>query len=59
MQKEYIDTSMRSLNTHVINPYIHDDFTPSEKPRKPFVLVYTRSQEDGEKIAKVFYQKYA
>lgn len=57
-QKDFIDNSMRSLKTHVINPYIHDDFSKSDKPQKPFILVYTRSKEEGEKIAKIFYQKF-
>lgn len=57
-QKKFIDSTLRSLNTMVVNPYIHDDFTVSETPQKPFVLVNTRDVGEGEKLIKIFYQKY-
>lgn len=57
-QKHFIEDCMRNLSVQVINPYIHDDFKPSDKPQKPFVLVHSRDQKQGELMAKRFWQMY-
>jgi hypothetical protein len=45
-------------NIHVINPVISEDFFPSELPQKPIISIITRSPDETERIAKLFYQKY-
>jgi len=45
-------------NIHVINPFISDVFSPSTTPQKPIISIISRNQEDIERVAKLFYQKY-
>lgn len=45
-------------NTHVINPAISNLFSPSTEPQKPIISIITRNQDDLERVAKLFYQKY-
>lgn len=57
-QKDFINSNLRGLNVHVVNPYIHNEFKQSDKPKKPFVLINSRVKEDGEKIVKMFYNRF-
>jgi len=58
-QKNYInDLFSGTINTEVIPVSIPEYFKPSDKPKKPFVAIYTRDQRDTVKIFKTFYLKY-
>lgn len=58
VQKGYIEKFMRGQNVHCVNPYIHDDFKPSEKPTTPKIFLFTRDKSRGEKIEKQFHIQY-
>lgn len=57
-QKKYIEESMRGLNIHVINPFIHQSFKKSDKPQKPFIMVMSRDKNEGEALVKEFWNAF-
>ena len=57
-QKEHIESFMRNMDISVVNPYIHDEFKPSEKPQTPKIFLYTRDRSRGERIEKQFHLQY-
>lgn len=57
-QKDYINKFMRNMDISVINPYIHDEFKPSDKPQQPKIFLYTRDKMRGQKIEKQFHLQY-
>jgi hypothetical protein len=46
------------MDITVVNPYIHDEFKPSEKPQTPKIFLFTRDKMRGSKIEKEFHLKY-
>lgn len=57
-QKEHIEKFFRNMDISVVNPYIHEEFKPSEKPQAPKIFLYTRDKSRGEKIEKQFHLEY-
>jgi hypothetical protein len=57
-QKQHIEGFMRNMDITVVNPYIHDEFKPSEKPQTPKIFLFTRDKMRGSKIEKEFHLKY-
>jgi len=57
-QKSYLETIMRNVSYDVLEPFISDNFTPSELPAKPIISVHSRDQRDSINIIKSFYLKY-
>lgn len=53
-QKHYISKVQRGLNIDVINPYIHEEFKPSEKPQTPKTIVFCRDKDKQQKISNEF-----
>lgn len=56
--KEFLEEYQRAKNIYVINPPITHEFSPSTEPQKPIISIISRVQDDIERVAKLFYQKY-
>lgn len=56
--KYFLEEYQPVTNTHIINPVITEDFKKSDKPQKPIISIIARHQDDIERVAKLFYQKY-
>jgi hypothetical protein len=56
--KTFLSEYQPVKNVHIINPAIPDVFSPSTLPQKPIISIITRNQDDLERVAKLFYQKY-
>jgi hypothetical protein len=56
--KEYIQQIFPEMLTFIIPPIIGDEFTPYEKPHKPFVAIHCRNRTAQKKIISEFYLKF-
>jgi len=57
-QKEYISNIMKNISIDVIEPYISDDFKPSEYPANPIIAIHAREQREALNMIKNFYLKF-
>lgn len=57
-QKEFINKNLQDLNVHVVNPYIQPIFEKSDKPAKPFIMVFSRDNATATDIMQMFYRQY-
>lgn len=53
-QKEYVSRLMHGIEVDVVNPYIHDEFKPYDKPQKPVVVIYARDAKTSQKLINEF-----
>lgn len=56
-QKDYIESIMPSIETFVVNPAISDVFRPTDKPRKPIVMIFSRDPVESNRFVNEFYRK--
>jgi hypothetical protein len=56
--KKYILSIFPEVLVHVIPPIIGDNFTPSEKPLKPYIAISCRDRVKSRKFISEFYIKY-
>lgn len=53
-----IKTAFPYLKVHIVRPYISDDFSIPEEPKKPIINVVIEDQVDANEIIKAFYWRY-
>ncbi len=56
--KKYVQEIFPEMLTFIIPPIIGDNFSPSEKPVKPFVSIHCRNRSVQKKIISEFYLKF-
>lgn len=52
--KKFVDETMGQVNTHTVELPIPKQFKPSDKPQKPYCLIYSQSKKDAEQFVKIF-----
>ena len=57
-QAQQLQALFPSIKTHVVPVSIPEYFKPSEKPKRPIVVLSTRNQSDVTKIVKSFYLQF-
>lgn len=56
--KKYINEYFPEALVHLIPPYIGENFTPSEKPIKPYIAISCRDRLQHRKLISEFYLNY-
>jgi uncharacterized protein YeaC (DUF1315 family) len=56
--KKYILDYFPESLVYIIPPYIGDNFTPSEKPKKPYIAISCRDRLQHRKLVSEFYLKF-